>query len=322
MRATRWLGLLALYVGAQSLALALAFPFRAAGFSSPSEGTSLYTPLLLVAAVVIVPIVLLLLARRHDVMSGVRWILLIAIGGALYITLIETLSIVIPVGYPLAPYALGLVVYPSIGLAAAIAVLLFLGLAMEPQWYVVDIAGFVAAASVIAILGGSFAILPVFVLLVALAVYDYIAVYRTKHMLRLADLAVDMKLPILMVMPEDPGYDYPGSPTLSEIRQAPVEERGALFMGLGDVVIPGILVAAAFVWLPASPSILAVPASLWTAIGTLVGSLIGYAILMRMVLKGTAQAGLPLLNSGAILGYVLTFALVYHSFGFGFTGAL
>ena len=322
MRATRWLGLLALYVGAQSLALALAFPFRSAGLSSASSRTNLYTPFLLIAAVVIVPIVLLVLARRHEVMNGIRWLLLVAIGGALYITLIEAISIVIPIGYPLAPYVLGLVIYPSIGLAAVVAVALFLALAMEPQWYVVDIAGFAAAASIIAILGGSFAILPVFLLLIGLAVYDYIAVYRTKHMLRLADLVVDMKLPILMVMPESATYDYPNSPTLSEIRQAPVGERGALFMGLGDVVIPGILVAAAFVWLPASPSILGLPGSLWTAIGALVGSLIGYALLMRMVLRGNAQAGLPFLNTGAILGYVVTFVLVYRSLGLGFTGAL
>ena len=45
---------------------------------------------------------------------------------------------------------------------------------------------------------------PVFVLLGALMVYDYIAVYRTKHMLSLADVVIDMKLPILLVMPSEP----------------------------------------------------------------------------------------------------------------------
>ncbi len=322
MRATRWLGLLGLYVGAQGLALALALPFRSAGFSNGSSGSSLFAPLLLIAAVVVVPIVLLVFARRSNLLRALRALLLFAIGGALFLTLVETIYLVLPQGYLVMPYSAGTVIYPSIPLAASIAVVLFLALVMEPQWYVVDTAGFVAAAAVIAILGGSFAILPVFVLLAGLAVYDYIAVYRTKHMLRLADLAVDMKLPILMVMPEEANFDYPSSPSLHEIRETPVDERNALFMGLGDVVIPGVLVASAFVWLPADPAVLGLPASLWVALGAMIGSLIGYAFLMRRVLQGNAQAGLPFLNSGAILGYVVAFLLVYHSFGFGLTGAL
>lgn len=322
MRSTRWLGLLGLYVGAQLLALGLALPFRSAGFSSSSAGTNPFTPLLLIAAVVIVPLVILLFARRRNLFAALRWILLLAIGAALFLTLVETLAVALPYSYLLPPYSAEIVIVPAVVLASCLAVALFLGLVMEPQWYIVDLAGFVAAAAVIAILGGSFAILPTFVLLIGLAVYDYIAVYRTKHMLRLADLIVDMKLPILMVMPEDAGYDYPSAPPLSEIRATPPAERGALFMGLGDVVIPGVLVVSAFVWLPSAPVLSGLPAGLWVAIGTLLGSLVGYAILMRLVLKGNAQAGLPLLNSGAILGYLVAFVAVYHAVGFGLTGAL
>jgi presenilin-like A22 family membrane protease len=35
------------------------------------------------------------------------------------------------------------------------------------------------------------------------------------------------------------------------------------------------------------------------------GSLIGFGILMTFVLSGRPQAGLPLLNGGAILGYIV-----------------
>jgi presenilin-like A22 family membrane protease len=35
-----------------------------------------------------------------------------------------------------------------------------------------------------------------------------------------------------------------------------------------------------------------------------VGTLIGYAVLMVVVMGGKPQAGLPFLNTGAILGYV------------------
>lgn len=322
MRATRWAGLLGLYVGAQALALALAQPFRAAGFSSGAGGTSPLGPILLIVAVIVVPIVIILLARRQGVLGALRWILLLAIGGALFLTLIETLVLLFPQSYLLPPMGAEIVLVPAIPIATAISVTLFLALLMEPQWYVVDVAGFVAAAAVIAILGGSFAILPCFILLIALAVYDYIAVYRTKHMLRLADIVTEMKLPILMVMPEEASYDYLAAPTLSETRQVPVDERGVMFMGLGDVVIPGVLVVSAFVWLPATPVYLGIGANLWTAIGTLVGSLLGYAVLMRLVLKGNAQAGLPLLNGGAIAGYLLAFLLAYQTFSFGLTGGL
>lgn len=322
MRATRWAGLLALYVGAQALALALAQPFRAAGFTNASSGTNPLGPLLLIAAIVIVPIIIILVARRQGVLSALRWILLIAIGGALFITLVETLSIALPYSYLLPPMAAEIVLVPAIPIATAVAITLFLALLMEPQWYIVDLAGFVAAAAVIAILGGSFAILPSFILLIALAIYDYIAVYRTKHMLRLADIVTEMKLPILMVMPEQASYDYLSAPTLAETREVPVEDRGVMFMGLGDVVIPGVLVVAAFVWLPGTPVYLGVGANLWTAIGALLGSLAGYAVLMHLVLKGNAQAGLPLLNGGALAGYLLAFVLAYHTFSFGLTGGL
>ena len=322
MRATRWAGLLGLYVGSQALGLALAQPFRSAGFTTGAGATNPLGPLLLVAAIVVVPIIILLIARRSGAMGALRWVLLLAIGGALFLTLIEAFVLGFPSSYLLPPTSAEIVLVPAIPLAAALAVALFLALLMEPQWYVVDIAGFVSAAAVVAILGGSFAILPVFVLLVALAIYDYIAVYRTKHMLRLADIVTQMKLPILMVMPDRASYDYVSAPTLAETREVPVEERGVMFMGLGDVVIPGILVVSAFVWLPASPVYLGLGANLWTAVGTLAGSLAGYGVLMHLVLKGNAQAGLPLLNGGAIAGYLLAFLLAYHTAAFGLTGAL
>jgi len=45
---------------------------------------------------------------------------------------------------------------------------------------------------------------------------------------------------------------------------------------------------------------------LLVAIGTLLGGLVGYAKLMSFVAKGEAQPGLPLLNGGAIMGYIIS----------------
>jgi presenilin-like A22 family membrane protease len=54
------------------------------------------------------------------------------------------------------------------------------------------------------------------------------------------------------------------------------------------------------------------------AFGTMIGILCGFSILMRFVMKGNPQAGLPLLNSGALIGYFVTYLLIYQNLGFGF----
>ena len=321
MRSARWLGLPALYVGAQLVGLALANPFRSEGLATTSNPQSPTAPLLILAVIVIAPLAILLFARRRGGLEAIRHVVLIGIAASLYLTLFATFGL-LPGSVPLPPYGVGLVLYPALTAAAVASTGLYLALLMEPQWYVVDLAGFVAGGALIAILGISFGILPAFLLLSILMVYDAIAVYRTKHMVSLADAVTDMKLPILMVMPDAADFDYPNAPPLREQRQRPVEERGALFMGLGDVVIPGTLVVSTFVWLPQVPHLFGIGANLLMAAGVLVGSLVGYAVLMRRVATGNPQAGLPFLNGGAIVGYLVCYALIFRSFTFGLTGGL
>jgi len=313
------MGLLGLYIGAQAVGLALSEPFRSAGLSSSSNPQSPTAPLLILGVIVIAPLFILFFARQKGGIAALRHVILLGIAGSLYFTLFATFSIFPPGAILVPPYGAELVLYPALTLAAIVSMGLYFTLLVEPQWYIVDLAGFLVAGSLIAILGISFAILPAFILLIALMVYDAIAVYRTKHMVSLADVVVDMKLPILMVMPDSAGYDYTNAPTLAEQRGQPTEERQALFMGLGDVVIPGTLIVSAFIWLPTSPGVLGVGANLWAALGALVGSLVGYGLLMRLVLRGNPQAGLPLLNGGALVGYALTYVLLFHSLTLGLT---
>jgi presenilin-like A22 family membrane protease len=64
--------------------------------------------------------------------------------------------------------------------------------------------------------------------------------------------------------------------------------------------------------------VLGLPAYLFIAIGAMAGALVGFAILMRFVMRGNPQAGLPLLNGGAIAGYLLSFAVTFGGLrGFG-----
>jgi presenilin-like A22 family membrane protease len=321
MRSARWLGLPALYVGAQLVGLALANPFRSEGLATTSNPQSPTAPLVILLVIVLAPLAILLFARRRGGLAAIRQVILIGIAASLYLTLYATFSLA-PGAILLPPYSAEIVLTPALTLAAMASAGLYLALLVEPQWYIVDLAGFAAGGALIAILGISFAILPAFILLSVLMVYDAIAVYRTKHMVSLADAVTDMKLPILMVMPDSASFDYPHAAPLREQRSHPVEERSALFMGLGDVVIPGTLVVSAFVWLPASPHLDGVGANLWVALATLVGSLVGYAVLMRQVAGGNPQAGLPFLNGGAIAGYLLGYALLFRAYTFGLTGGL
>jgi presenilin-like A22 family membrane protease len=321
MRSLRWLGLPALYIGAQLVGLALANPFRSEGLATTSNPQSPTAPLLILLVIVLAPLAILLFARRRGGLFAIRHVILIGIAASLYLTLFATFSLA-PGAVLLPPYPVGIVLTPALTLAAMASAGLYLALLLEPQWYVVDLVGFAAGGALIAILGISFAILPALVLLSVLMVYDAIAVYRTKHMVSLADAVTDMKLPILMVMPDSVDFDYPRAAPLREHRARPVEERSAVFMGLGDVVIPGTLVVSAFVWLPASPHLFGIGANLWVALGALVGSLVGYAVLMRLVAGGNPQAGLPFLNGGAIGGYLLCYLLVFRAYTFGLTGGL
>ncbi|MCI4367974.1 MAG: hypothetical protein L3K09_00185 [Thermoplasmata archaeon] len=322
MRGLRSLGLLALFVGAQLVALLLALPFKSAGLASTSNPNNPTDPLFLILIIILAPLVILLLARRAGSMRALRWLILLGIGGSLTITLGAAIGLVTPPPIILSPVGPGLFVDLSVPFATAIAVGLFLALLIEPQWYVVDAAGFVAAGSLIALLGISFGILPVFILLIALAVYDAVAVYGTKHMISLADVVTDMKLPILMVMPGSADFDYTRKGTFTEQRAAPVAEREAMFMGLGDVVFPGILVVSSFVWLPTSHGVGGIGGNLLVAFGSLLGALLGFSALMRLVGGGNPQAGLPLLNGGVIGGYIVSFLIVYHSLGLGLTVSL
>ena len=190
-------------------------------------------------------------------------------------------------------------------------------LAKHPEWYLIDAVGIIVAVGVIALLGMSFAILPALLLLIALAIYDAISVYKTKHMVVLADAVAGQRLPILIVIPKRRHYSFLRQPSLRKQIDSG-EEREAMFMGLGDIIIPGVLVVSAFVSLLArSETVGGIAGNLIVAVATILGTLGGFGLLMRFVLKGNPQAGLPLLNSGAMAGYALAYLLVYRDLGFG-----
>ena len=197
-----------------------------------------------------------------------------------------------------------------------VSIILSIALFYYPEWYLVDIVGILVAGGVAALIGISIGLLPIIVLLIVLAIYDAISVYKTKHMVSLADKVMEFKLPILLVVPKKRGYSFLRQKGLKK-QLDEGEEREAMFIGLGDIIIPGTLVVSAFHFLPVTDGLFGISANLLVAIFTLVGTLVGFSALMHYVLKGNPQAGLPLLNTGAILGFFISNFVIYQDLTFG-----
>ena len=211
-----------------------------------------------------------------------------------------------------------------------VSLLLMILLYVHSEWYVVNTVGILVGSGVIVMLGVSFVPTLIMVFMIAAAVYDAWAVYKSKHMLDLADTMMNLNLPILLVAPQDSDYSMRTERTTvhdaveeaprDAVQQAPRERvvaksSDAMLMGLGDVIFPGMLVLSTLQYVGGDSGFI-------MAMTTLVGSLIGYSVLMYYVGKGQAQAGLPLLNGGAILGYIvgglLTIGMAMFQFNISF----
>jgi len=308
-----------IFVLVQLGALALVEPFQGAGYQAVENPQNPTNSLVYVAFVLVMTGVMLAIIR-----FDADWLLrLLLVGTAAYVGLFVLRVLVPPV-----------VVVPVAGvglnaLAWLGGALVGLALWFYPEWYVIDAAGVLMGAGAAALFGISFGVLPALVLLVVLAVYDAISVYGTEHMLTLASGVMDMKVPIVLVVPLSLSYSYldagvpdavddeasadaPADSTGAGDADEPTSEdvpldREALFIGLGDAVIPTVLVASAAFFAPESvPTVdfLGVPATL-PAVTAMVGTTAGLVVLLWMVLKGRAHAGLPLLNGGSIAGYLV-----------------
>ena len=319
---------LSLFVLVQLGSLALVQPFMDAGYQTVEDPSDPTNSLLYLGAILVATIVMLA-AMRFGVDRLLQGLILFA---AVFLSF-YVFTVVLPPVVTVAGFNLAAVV-------AAFA--LGGGLLAHPEWYVIDTAGIVMGAGAAGLFGISFGLLPAILLLSILAVYDAISVYGTEHMLTLASGMMDLKVPIVFVIPLTLSYSYldaempdPTGEVEDEAADAAANggqaavaadgsddtataegesdeegmdlERDALFIGLGDAVIPTVLVASAAFFAPQGIPTVAVPgiALPLPALTAMIGTIAGLLILLRMVLKGRAHAGLPLLNGGTIAGYLV-----------------
>jgi presenilin-like A22 family membrane protease len=290
--------LLAFFVATMLLAVAFAAPFRTAGLQAFADPNDVGNSLWYIALILAFTFLILYIAKK-----GAKWLIRLIILGTVALTIGY-------VAYPLLGVTLALPQATAVGIAAAVALAAVAALYWHPEWYVVDAVGLLVAAGSAAIFGISLGLVPVVVLLAGLAVYDALAVYRTKHMLSLADTVIELRLPVLLVIPKHGGYRFRADTAqFKEASAATKGQREAMFMGLGDLVMPTILVVSALQF--AHPGWGAFP-----ALGAALGTLVGFGVLMGYVLKGNPQAGLPLLNGGALVGFLTGIWFVTRSIVF------
>jgi len=263
----------------QVLSLLLSMPMETndmQAFEDPTQvSNSIYYIIMILAFTLFVLIA---------IKKNMKWIISLLI----YLAIVSTLYYVFFALFTLIPSLSGFEDIISILISIGLTVLLY----KFPEWYVIDILGVCIAAGVSTLIGISLSVIPVVVLLILLAVYDAISVYKTKHMVTMAEGVMDLKLPILFIIPKHADYSF--------IKESfnEGEKREAFFMGLGDAVMPTLLVVSANVFL--ENGVFSYP-----VIGAMLGTLVGHILLSIVVMKGNPQAGLPFLNTGAILGFFI-----------------
>lgn len=312
----------ALFVFVDLIAFWVTGPFQAAGevayVGSPSSPINL---LFFFVVLVVFTAIILLIAKYgktrliQAIFLGSTGLLGIYVFYPLFYPLLtpslgQTLALGSNLFVPILGYAPDLAWELSLLLAVAIMASIVALLVKYPEWYIVDASGIITAIGAVAMLGISLTILIVLLLLIGMAVYDAISVYKTKHMIDLADTLVDLKLPILFVIPKSREYSLVKETKGLKEKLKEGGKRDAFFMGVGDIVIPGILAAAAFHNI--QPTISQPNLGFLVGLSVIIGTLVGFAFLMVFVLKGKPQAGLPFLCPGAILGYVIASLILTH----------
>ena len=302
-----------LFVVVQLGALALVPEFAESGYQAVENPDNPTNSLLYIAAIIVMT-ALMLAAFRYNFDQAIR-LLIVAVSAWLSWYVFSALVSPVAAALPAVAVGLALLVYP--------------------EWYVIDTAGVLMGAGAAGLFGISFGLLPALILLAFLAVYDAISVYGTEHMLSLAEGVMDLNIPVVLVIPlslsysllDDGEAERPEADETTEAAEdaeesaqsdeskgtdetdvsepTDIEDRDAFFIGLGDAVIPAGVVASAARFSPADP--LSVPFFVVNlpAVLAMVGSLAGLVVLMSWVIKGRPHAGLPLLNGGAIGGYLI-----------------
>jgi len=190
----------------------------------------------------------------------------------------------------------------ALPLAISLAYILF----KTKKWYLQMMCAIMLAVVMVGTFGASITPLVAIVFLTIFAVYDYISVYVTKSMQKIISPFKDSVIPIFIQMPlEGKKFDSQNNPI----------KRTWRIVGLGDIIIPGFLIAST-VHLPRD-SMYFLTTNTWLGLFIMLGSIIGISTCLLFVDRKGTQAGLPFLNTSAISAYVIGYVLLYRDLSLG-----
>lgn len=195
------------------------------------------------------------------------------------------------IDYLLSPLgSMGFILFNFLTLSSLFALILTAWKFFRPSIISQNVAAIFSGSGVGALLGATLGIIPCILFMMILSVYDFVSVFITKHMVKMAKAITERPMAFTIAAPhkfEKPKY----IPTKKAKKKIHIFQ-----LGLGDIVIP----------LMFSVSILN-KFTIFHSIISMIGSLIGLLFLTFYITrKPQALPALPFVCAGALAGYLVS----------------
>lgn len=154
-----------------------------------------------------------------------------------------------------------------------------------------DIVLVIALSAIAVIFGTSIDPVTAIFILLFLAVYDFWAVFKSKHMVKMFSSLVKNKIHFAIIIPEKVNDLF------NKVKDAK-SGKGIMFLGTGDLAIPAIFVVSTLQQ--------GIAVSILTALGSIFGLIFLFIIFISQV-KKQPMPGLPPIVMGAMIGYFISF---------------
>lgn len=184
----------------------------------------------------------------------------------------------------------------SIVLAVAIVGLRF----WKPNLITHNLAIFLGVAGVAAMLGTILPVFAILIILFGLSIYDFIAVFKTKHMVSMFKDLLAKGVPLAIVVPEQPVQFAANVQKISKAKLRETDKK-VLMLGTGDLAFPALFAVAAFA-----------ASGIFAALAIIAGAIIGLVFnhYLLTIKKFKFIPALPFIALFSAIGYFVAILLL------------